>query len=470
MKLPRATPGWRGSLALVAILAAALRVHEIGRRSVWFDEGLTLGAVEVPLGELLAHATNPTLNNQILYYLALRPWQLFGGDIEVVRAFSALASVAAVVVTALLGRRLFGTVAGLAGGTLLAVHWFAIRYAQEARGYSLAMLCSCVAALMLARAVESRRRGDVAGWVAASALAPYAHSFAMFTVVSLVASLAVLGPRVLRQRRDLVAGAAAIGILLLPMALSLAGASQNLIGWIPPVTPESALRQLDFLSGGTATLAYVYAFVLGVLLVRIVRATDATDRWACALVIAWAIGPLIVLVAVSLLKSPVLLNRYLVMSIPAWTLAAGAAAATIAQRRALVPVAFVLAAIPLAFELRSLPYVYRDPYEDWREPAKAIASDRKPGDAILYESSWSAFALEYYLDRLGGRPERVQKNELLFSNEFDPAEATSKSRIWLVLSRENRVRGIRMEGLLEEAYPTVSSKYAGDVRVILYER
>jgi hypothetical protein len=64
----------------------------------------------------------------------------------------------------------------------------------------------------------------------------------------------------------------------------------------------------------------------------------------------------------------------------------------------------------------------------------------------------------------------VQKNELLFSNEFDPAEATSRSRIWLVLSRENRVRGIRMEGLLEKAYPTVSSKYAGDVRVILYER
>jgi hypothetical protein len=159
------------------------------------------------------------------------------------------------------------------------------------------------------------------------------------------------------------------------------------------------------------------------------------------------------------------------MSIPAWTLAAGAATSVMVSSRRLMPVAFALVAVPLVSELMTVGRVYRDGFEDWRTPAMLVAAETRTGDAILYDSSWSAFAFEYYLERSGApRPARLQHEELLFSNKFDNAEASAAERVWLVLSREDIVRSIRIEALLEGSHSKASSKYAGDLRVMLYER
>ena len=461
---------WAIGLFIVVVVAAAARFYEIGRRSVWFDEGLTLAMVRVTLGEVLSHFWNPTLNNQIFYYLSLRPWHLLGDDIEIVRAFSAAASVGAVWLTCLLGSRLFGPLAGLSAGALLAVHWFAIRYAQEARGYALATLCACAAAFLLMRAVEHGRRRDVAAWVVASALAMYSHSFAMFMIAAQILSLAALGPRTLFRRKDILAGAAAIAGCVLPIVWSLATASAGLISWIPPVSGESLQRSVRALAGGSAWLAYVYAAIFAIVLIRLAIEREPLARWGAALVLLWALAPLAILATISLSR-PVLLDRYLVMSVPAWTLAAAAAASTLAARRLLLPGAIALVALPLTFEMQSIGYVYRDAFEDWKTPALVAAREMRPGDSILYESSWSAFAFEYYLERSEAPlPARIQHGELLFSNAFDEAEASAADRVWLILSRENITRGIRLEGLLERSHPKRSSKWAGDLRVMLYER
>ncbi len=461
-----------GVLVLLILAAGAyVRFSGIGRRSVWFDEGQTLAMVQVPIVDLLRHLDNPVLNNQVFYYLALRPWHLIGDDISTVRAFSAICSIIAILLTCLLGRRLFGTVAGLVAGALLSIHWFSIRYAQEARGYSLAMMCSCLAALFLVKAVDSGRRRDITVWVAASGLAMYSHSFALFTIAFQILSLAALGPRALLARKNLLVGIAAITALTAPILYSLGTASHKLINWIPPVTSEYLVWQTGYLAGGDSGIPYVYLAVLAILVVRIAREHDPVARWGSTLFILWGLGPLAALATISL-WGPVLLNRYLVMSIPAWTLAAGAAVASIRRSTKLAPLAWVLAGLILASQLKVVSEIAEEPHEeDWKTPAKIVAQEARPGDAILYDSSWSAFALEYYLKRSGApQPARLQHGELLFSNEFDKAEASAADRVWLVLSREDIVRAIRIQALLEGTHSKVSSKHAGEVRVMLYER
>ena len=456
-------------LLLASAAAAAVRFHEIGRRSVWFDEGLSLGMAQIPLAELVRRPLSLGLRNQVFYYLALHPWHLLGDDISTVRAFSAVCSVVSVVLTSLLGRRLFGAFAGVSAGSLLALHWFSIRYAQEARGYALATMLTCLAALLLARFVERGRGRDLAGWTLASGLAMYAHFFALFAVASQVFSLVALGPRALLDRRMVLAGIAGIVLLVAPIVQSLSGASHQLLYWVPPVSLESVVQQTVSLAGGSRSLPWLYLVVLGILLVRIVRAADPVSRWGNALCISWALGPLLAIAAVSL-WSPILLSRYLVMSIPAWTLAAGAAAGAMLRSKRLMPLACALVGVLLASELGAVGSVYRSTFEDWKTPATLIAAETRPGDTILYETSWSGLALGYYLDRSSARPERLQKGELLFSNDFDKAEASSAERVWLVLSREDAVRSIRLQALLEKEHPNISSKYAGDLRVMLYER
>src|SRR5205085_10131162 len=107
----------------------------------------------------------------------------------------------------------------------------------------------------------------------------------------------------------------------------------------------------------------------------------------------------------------------------------------------------------------------------WKTPAMLVAREAQPGDAILYDSSWSSFAFDYYLERSGApRPAHLQHGELLFSNEYDKAEVSAAGRVWLVLSREGPTSAIRTQGLLESTHSRVSSKSAGDPRVFLYER
>src|SRR5207253_6170298 len=140
--------------------------------------------------------------------------------------------------------------------------------------------------------------------------------------------------------------------------------------------------------------------------------------------ICWALGPLLALAAISVWR-PVLLSRYLLMSVPAWTLGAGAACGMLLENRRLVPIALVLPALVFASELRAVGSVFTDAFEDWKTPAMLVAREAQPGDAILYDSSWSSFAFDYYLERSGApQPVHLQHGELLFSNEYDKAEVS----------------------------------------------
>lgn len=454
---------------LVLGVATLARFHEIGSRPIWFDEGVTLGVVRLPLGEFLRNAWDVKLNNQVFYYLALRPWHVLGESEATVRAFSAVFSAFSVALIVLLGRRLFGTAAGLSAGALLSVHWFSIRYAQEARSYAFTTFLACLAALLLARFLERGRRRDLAGWTLISGLTVYAHFFALFPIAAQALSLLALGPRALNQRRTLAAGLAGIALLATPIVVFLAGAPPSLLRWLPPVSADRMIQQTGYLAGGGGELPWIYALVFALLLVRIVTESNAIARWGIALALSWAIVPLLAMSAVSL-WNPILLNRYLAMSVPAWPLAAAAIVRPLPAHRWLTVAGYALLGVVLVSEIRSIGSAYRAGTEDWRAPAAMVARDSKPGDVIIYNSPWSAFAFGYYLERAPRRPEPLQQGNLLYTEDFDVAQAAGHERIWVVLSRHDRKRAAAMHAALVRTHPKTWHHNFGALRVVLYER
>src|SRR5512146_504375 len=137
--LEQSQMGPRVRLALISgitVLAAVLRLLYLGKKSFWLDE-----IVSVSIGRLdPAGFRNIVLSwelNEGLYYTLLRGWMHLGQGEFVVRLLSVLPAVAAIAFVYLLGRRWFSEQTGLIAALLLAVNAFDVRYAQEARGYSL---------------------------------------------------------------------------------------------------------------------------------------------------------------------------------------------------------------------------------------------------------------------------------------------------------------------------------------------
>jgi 4-amino-4-deoxy-L-arabinose transferase-like glycosyltransferase len=120
--------------AAVGALALCLRVHALGRESLWLDEGFTWQRARLPVPELIADAIGAHHNPS--YFLLLHYWVQFGDDEYMLRFPSALAGALTAAAGCVLGRVLAGSAAGFVTGMLVALAPVHVLFGQEARMYA----------------------------------------------------------------------------------------------------------------------------------------------------------------------------------------------------------------------------------------------------------------------------------------------------------------------------------------------
>jgi uncharacterized membrane protein len=153
----------RISLFLVAALClltigTALRFYHLGERSLWYDEAVTANASHGTFAQMLEDTRRfsaPMVHPCILYLV-----EKIGKSAVAVRAPSALASILAVVMMLLMVRAGVSQSAALFAAAILAVSASQIRYAQEVREYSLAVLCAAIMIFALLRWEASGSRSN----------------------------------------------------------------------------------------------------------------------------------------------------------------------------------------------------------------------------------------------------------------------------------------------------------------------
>ena len=132
-------------LLLTLALAAGLRFYQLGSQSLWSDEGNSAALAARGLVQIARDAAADI--HPPLYYWLLRLWTQVAGTSEAgLRSLSAALGVLLVLVTANLGRRLFGRTASLAVAFIAAIAPFQVYYSQEARMYILLALEAALAA------------------------------------------------------------------------------------------------------------------------------------------------------------------------------------------------------------------------------------------------------------------------------------------------------------------------------------
>ncbi len=373
-------------LIVVMAVALGLRLYGIRRESPWFDEIVSLRFLHLPsLFDFLRSERSVDPPMMPLYFTLQYGWsRLFGTDISTLRVMSALFSVCTVPMVYLLGRRMFGPLAGVVAALCQTFSLSSILYAQELRMYSLVGFLTVCSAYFLVRALASSGRWWWAH-AAMNALLMATHMYAILYVVAVGAFLLLrfaaqrLGSSLKVEGKGFVFWILTNAFLFALWCLWVSridySALQVAARWIPmphyghvkllflvligawiqvPIFQEYRISALTTGSQWHAdtVLAWTFTVLIALFLLRgavgvllrcrspkacgeaacdcasSVAATGSDGpefQWPTIFLLAWIAIPLLALLAASVLYRPTLVDRYVLYVSPALHLLFGAA-------------------------------------------------------------------------------------------------------------------------------------------------
>jgi len=244
---------------LVAIGGAGLVFFLYTRSALWLDEALTVNIARVPLSDL--HGALKQDGAPPLYYLLLHFWTgAFGAGNVAARSLSGLFMVGAVVATWFAARRFIGPKGAWIAAVVMVANPYTIRYATEARMYSLEMLLVASGLVAFQRAMEKPSPGRLAVVALLVALFIYTQYWAFYllaVVVVLMIWVAWRGEQRDAARRVLVAMAIG-GLAFVPwLPTFLYQRAHTGTPWGTPVLPGIPIGYTlrDFAGGASGTAA-----------------------------------------------------------------------------------------------------------------------------------------------------------------------------------------------------------------------
>jgi mannosyltransferase len=447
-----------GGIALVA--AVVLRFWTTS--DLWLDEALSVNISRLPLDQIsdaLRQDGHPPL-----YYLLLHGWiEVFGVGDFAVRALSGIFAVAAFPLAWFAGQRLGGRAMAITSVLVLAASPFAIRYATEARMYSMVIFLVLAGYLALRRALERPSAGRlvlVALIAAALALSQYWNLFLLGVVVVGLAYRAWKAPEAGQRgaaRRVLAATLVGCATFAVWLPAFITQVQHTGTPWGDPQFPWVALaRGLMAFSGDPEDgESFVTLFVLLALALLAVfgRAVDARRteidvrtqslvRWEGAA----ALGAFLLGATLSSVGGTTFEPRYGASVVALFVLLVAVGTAAFGSRTVRVGAVVLVVALGLIGGLRAAT-TQRTQAAD---VADVIAAEAEPGDVVVYCPDQLGPAVSRVLADTpglvqmtfpdGARPERVDWTDYLDRIEAaDPTEladaavqAAGEHTVWFV--------------------------------------
>ncbi len=410
-------------LITILLMATAVRFYSIGKESYWLDEIIMVRITSGSFDDVMLHLQENS--RPPVYVLVSYAWtQLFGTDEAATRALSAVTGVLSVGVLVVIGRALFGLRVGLLAGMVMSISAFQVRYAQEHRYYSVLQLVILLAALAYILFMQRRKLIYLVMFVASCILATYVHTYAVFFIAALGVHflLRILSHASAKVRVSWVLSQVLILIGILPQVLenlpgltpSGAAAEEPLGGgtgvteWLstPPLyAPIRALMRFLIIKYDYLEMIFLVAatVVFVVVMIAFVRRIG-WEKWSTRLhevfgaaahdirhlddrfllILCWLIVPIALPFALSLVVSPLYLERFLIPAASAWYLLIGVimhGVHKIIPRWISGPVLAIIIA-------GSLYNYYNDTIkEQWREAAAHVEMNALDGDRIAISYS-----------------------------------------------------------------------------------
>ena len=495
---PRWTSTAVGTLASLAMAAAVLRFSYLGRKPFWFDECFSVEVARLSWRNLVRLLWRREANMS-LYYLMLRGWLHFGSSPVFVRSLSVIVSLATLPAIFWLARKLFDSRVALIAVALITFNAYHIRYAQEARSYSLFVLLATLASGFFVAAFREPSSPNRRTYILASVLAAYAHLYALLMLAAHWFSLR--GPR---AQHGLRRAWIWIGLASLPLVIFAAKTGAGPIRWIQRPSLRDLLEFAEHISGNAGLpLLLLYAAVC---LIAIIppqkmmkifgtepdRAETDWDLWRLRFLLVWLFFPVTLTLLLSLAR-PLFLGRYFIFCLPALVILA---AAGLARLRRPWLIGMTLAAM-LLLSLQGAFSYYNHDFDLDRDGSEAAANyvldHAQPGDVILFHIAETRVPYEFFKSLRASRsPSDIAAGpEILYprhgdqldyrdftgkpTSEFVRSLASHQSRMWLVLM-SNASLGrpdattLMLDQILKESFPRVDCVQFPQVEVRVFSR
>ncbi len=400
---PKVPARWWIALSGIVLLAAVVRLCNLGTFSLWLDEAFTVARANLPLPELVAAAAADPDN--VPLYLIMTHLSMVLGLVEPwIRLVPIAAGLASVVVWAVWTRSHFGDRIGLLTAGFMALSTFHVRYSQELRAYPYLLLITGLAMLAADRLRTRQTLSSALVLAATVAFGWYAHfSFAMTLVP--IAGLVLFPDRESppaatdrRRRAALLAASIALGTLAFaPWLAAVAGALPDRLSRGATVWNLATVgRRWEFLTvaaNDSSLLSWLGALLA---ILAAVGLTAAAGRRIGRMVVIPAAATIVVAELLFHLVNRWSKARYATAAWPFLAILVVLGLDLLLRRlgdRRLRGIAAL--AVALAMAVRVDAY-HREGRPHWDRMAAAIEASRRPTEPLLLESEWIASCLPLY--------------------------------------------------------------------------
>jgi hypothetical protein len=475
------------TLGLVIAIGLLLYLHNLGSQPFWLDEALS-EAIARSHGRAFLQLAFEREANMALYYLILHAWLavVHPSDFSI-RFLSTIFAVLALPVFYRFATKLFGPRVGLASVLLLAVNPLFLRYAQEARTYTLTILLTTLSWLLLLKYLDEPDIANRLKYITATALAAYAHTLAIFIIPAQAAALFFLASSK-SKRRTSILDLSLVCLLITPVLAITAywyTGGENWIGESVGRPGVRALREVAVsFAGGVSPprirqralevlVAVGFVFYLVEWLKRVRKGGRGTPSYFCtasALII-----PIGSLMCVSQ-AMPLFIVRYVIICLPFYLLIMTVGWYTLG-RRWLFAIAVTLFALLSVWS--DVSYYAHPDKPAWREALAYMNAKARNMDALVFAPSDGRLEFDHNLERFSDRAKRfsiiypqwnsvleVQGNYTGSDDILSAALERTYKRLWVVHSK---LVGTSVEPWIEnlrKEYPVVLHREFRGVSII----
>jgi mannosyltransferase len=406
-------------LAVALMGFATITLFNVTNAAIWFDEAFSYYLIQFNFADIARYTSTDV--HPPLYYWALKLWTMVFGTGEFgLRTMSIFFALLTIILTFFLVRKLFGRKAALVSLLFLSLSPMLIRYADEARMYTMSAFFVVSATYALVKANESKLRRWWVAYGILVALGMWTHYFTAFVWLAhwvwrvFVTYSKGVSPLIWFKRffskNWILAYVIAVLTFLpwVPFMFAQLKVVQVSGFWIGPVsvdTPTNYLTNVFYYLEHGQTQNWIALLLLTVLVFlvflipRVYKSLTKADKPQFALIASLAWAPLVLLFLASLppLRSS-FVERYLIPSTVFFMvfIAIVLVAGTKKWRPLFRAIPVLVIAGMLIFGITNV-YKYGNYNKNTnahivtREVIKDIKTEGKPGEPIIASSPWTFY-------------------------------------------------------------------------------
>lgn len=395
------TPFEKYSLIGLIVIGFGLRLFQLDRQSLWFDDIITVHLARLPIIDGLDGLIGQGIQLTPLFHWLVKAWFIIGDSDAVLRLLPISISLLTIPLIYQLGRVYGNRQVGLLCAALFALNPYQIWYAHELRLYSL-LTFSAVGAMFTFRQLLKGRGGwNTIGFILFNALGFASHYFMfLLPTVQFIFFLRYFRRYFVHFRQWMLINVLS-GAVLLPWFgyIFYRGQFTFGIGWIPTPQPIDLLYTiwnftLGYQDEAPLWLCVSFLIVLGLLSWGIIVVRQ--QKPFHFLLLTWLFLPLLIVWLFSQGASSFYVDRYFLIVTPVVTLLLALGLNVIQPRTirlTLVSLALLTTLSGTSQLLFKQSHFTRD---DWRGLALAFRQEIQPTDGLVTCTDGYRLALNYY--------------------------------------------------------------------------